>query len=120
MADYKGIKGTKIQNFTADPPTTLEGQVWYDSTASTLQFHVSNVTSAWRTGNVMNTARHSPGGAGIQTSAIAFGGETPGAAVVDIAETYNGVSWTEVGDLNTARRELMVKQNYGMELLGVK
>ena len=40
MADYKGIKGTTIQNFTADPPTTLEGQVWYDETARTIQYNI--------------------------------------------------------------------------------
>jgi hypothetical protein len=34
---------------------------------------------------------------------LAFGGETPAAAEVAITESWNGTSWTEVGDLNSAR-----------------
>ncbi len=42
------------------------------------------------------------GGTGTSTSALAFGGELyPGATAE--TETWNGSSWTEVGDLNTAR-----------------
>ena len=68
MADYKSIKGTTIQNFTADPDNIIEGQVWYDETARTLQYEIPNLTSAgaWRTGNAMNTARRQGAGAGIQ------------------------------------------------------
>ena len=56
MTDYKSIRGTKIQNFSADPPTTLEGQVWYDETARAVQYNIQNVTSsgAWRTGGSTN------------------------------------------------------------------
>ena len=40
-------------------------------------------------------------GNGIQTSALAYGGISP-TAVVAITESWNGSSWTEVSDLNTA------------------
>ena len=45
----------------------------------------------------MNTARRNFGGAGEQTSGLAFGGATT--ASVANTETYNGSSWTEVNDL---------------------
>ena len=62
-----------------------------------------------------------------------------GPSVLDNAELWNGSSWSEVGDLNTARGEIrggelqqqellleershhnQVKQNDGMELVGLK
>ena len=52
----------------------------------------------------MNTARSQLGGSGTQTAAIGFGGRsTP---VVAITEQFDGTSWSEVGDLGTARRQL--------------
>ena len=42
MAIYIGIKGVKVQSLAAD--TTVEGQVWYNSTSATLKFY--NGTSA--------------------------------------------------------------------------
>jgi len=46
---------------------------------------------------------------GTQTSTIAFGGNTsPGGATPSaVAEEFDGSSWTEVGDLNTARNDLI-------------
>jgi hypothetical protein len=41
-------------------------------------------------------------GGGTQTAAMGFGGRTP-SSTLDYAETWNGVSWTEESDLNTAR-----------------
>ena len=108
MADYKTIHGTTVKNYTNDPDNPIEGQIWYDETAATLQYQIPNVTSSgsFRTGNAMNTARRQGAGAGIQTSALAFGGETPGAFGVANNESYDGTSWTEVADLNTARNTL--------------
>tara|TARA_R110000824_G_scaffold337729_1_gene524291 strand:+ start:53 stop:199 length:147 start_codon:yes stop_codon:yes gene_type:complete len=42
MTIYIGIKGVKVQTLAAD--TTVEGQVWYNSTSATLKFY--NGTSA--------------------------------------------------------------------------
>ena len=55
----------------------------------------------------MNTARGYVAGAGTQTAGIAFGGMTNPPAV-DSANTeiYNGATWTEVNNLQTARNGL--------------
>jgi hypothetical protein len=45
----------------------------------------------------MATARRFLGGCGIQTSAIAFGGETP--PTTQATEEYNGSAWTGGGNL---------------------
>ena len=39
---------------------------------------------------------------GLQSGALAFGGESP--PNVAITEDWNGASWSEVADLNVARR----------------
>ena len=62
--------------------------------------------SAWTELNDLNTARRVFAGAGIYTSALAFGGYpvpsfSPGSRA--ITEEWNGSSWTEVADLNTGR-----------------
>ena len=43
-------------------------------------------------------------GFGTYTSAIGAGGETP--SVTANTESYNGTTWTEVNNMNTARRAL--------------
>ena len=105
MADYKTIHGTTVKNYTADPDNPIEGQIWYDETAATLQYQHPNVTTAgtWRTGGSANTIRENVGGAGTQDSAIAAGGYAPSAnAPVANVESYNGSTWTETTDLNSA------------------
>jgi hypothetical protein len=60
----------------------------------------------------MNTSRVWLGGAGTQTSTLAFGGvqntnfpfTTP--QVTGATESWNGTSWTTVNSLNTARTQL--------------
>jgi hypothetical protein len=52
----------------------------------------------------MNTARSNLGSAGdLQDAALAFGGQTT--VAVANTESYDGATWTEVNDLNTARRQ---------------
>jgi hypothetical protein len=59
--------------------------------------------TAWTEVGDMNTARQSSGmGAGIQTAAMAIGGEVSPGFTAN-SETYNGTSWTEVANLSTAR-----------------
>ena len=93
MAEYKGIAGTKIRNYTTNPDNPITGEVWYNETANTLKFQYPNVTAAgsWRTGNSLNTARAGIGGAGIYTAALAFGG-----SISAVNESYNGSSWTDL------------------------
>jgi hypothetical protein len=103
MADYKGIKGFKVQSRASDP-TANEGQIWYNTTSNALKYDAV-AAGAWASGGNLNTARQTLGGAGIsQDSALAFGGSPNGSAVVGVTESYNGSAWTEVADLNTPRR----------------
>jgi len=65
--------------------------------------------TSWTEVNDLNTNRAGVGAAGIQTSAVAFGGNTgtiPSSTrnAVTNNESWNGTSWTEVGDLNTGKR----------------
>ena len=107
MATYIGIKGIEIQTIAGDPANPIIGQVWYNTTANTLKGYGAQGTGAWATGGALNTARSSIMPAGTQTAAIGAGGDygipaaSPTWAVE--TETYDGSTWTEVGDLNTAR-----------------
>ena len=57
---------------------------------------------AWATGNASNTDHgQGHGGAGIQTAGVIYGGAYPSGTA--ITEEYDGSSWTESGDLSTAR-----------------
>ena len=56
----------------------------------------------WTEVGDLNEGRESPGGAGTQTAAMAFGG-TPNAALNEI---WNGSSWTEANDLGTGRSQV--------------
>ena len=107
MTEYKGTKGGAVQNFEEDPDNPIVGQVWYNETTGNLRVRQTTLTSAWASGGNMNTARSRPGGAGTQTAALAFGGDTPSSPpVIGNTESYDGSSWTEVNDLNTARAQL--------------
>ena len=59
---------------------------------------------AWATGGSLNTGRRNMAGAGVSnSSALGFGGDSPPTPGYANTESYNGSSWTEVADLNTAR-----------------
>src|SRR5210317_454446 len=104
MAEYKGIHGTKIQNYTSDPTNPIIGQVWYNETSQTMKVESVTTAGVWATGGSLNTARQALGGAGIQTASLAFGGGPPPAPTATaITESYNGSAWTEVADLNSQR-----------------
>jgi len=104
MATYKEIRGTHILSVTSDPPSPVNGQMWYNSTTKTLKGFTSSPVGSWSTDANMNTGRRYPGGAGTNTAALAFGGLIdPPATNYNNTESYNGTSWTEVNNLNTAR-----------------
>ena len=107
MSEYKGIKGFQVQTRTEDPgPTEAQaGDFYYNSGSG--QFRTIKDGGApigtWASGGSLNAARgNGIGGGGTQTNALAFGGDPRTAAT----ENYNGSSWTEVADLNTARNYL--------------
>ena len=60
--------------------------------------------SSWTTGGDMGTGRYGLGGAGVQTSAVAFGGYNT--ANSNSTEEYNGSSWTAGNAMGTARYRL--------------
>ena len=61
--------------------------------------------TSWVNSNNMNTTRARVAGAGIQTSAIGFGGLTPAnPAYTGVTEQYDGTSWANSTSLTTARR----------------
>jgi hypothetical protein len=74
MAEYKGIKGFKVQYLSADPSNPIIGQTWYNDTSKDLKY-TGEFAGAWATGGNLNTARKLQlAGAGTQTAALAFGG----------------------------------------------
>ena len=62
---------------------------------------------SWTSVNSMGTARYGGGGAGTQTSALAFSGNPDsnpiGGPYSNATEEYDGTSWTAGGNLNTTR-----------------
>jgi hypothetical protein len=105
MADYKNIKGFNIQYLDSDPPNPIEGQMWFNSTTQTLKgAEVGGIAAGtWASGGTLNTDRESWAGvSGTRDASITFGGYV-GPASNSNTELYNGTSWTEVNDLNTAR-----------------
>jgi hypothetical protein len=108
MADYKGIKGFKIQSVSSDPSNLTKGQIWYNSTSGVVKGRITGVAS-WSATNSINTARYAGGSAGTNsTTAMFFGGQSPPGSYTFKVETeqYNGTSWSEVGDMNSARRNI--------------
>ena len=61
-------------------------------------------STTWASGGNLNTGRNGSGGAGIQTASLVFGGGSPDST--GATEQYDGSAWTEVNDLNTARKSL--------------
>lgn len=104
---------TLTEEFTAPSTFTkqLEGQLFFNSTTNTFKETVKDATlGTWASGGTMNQARiyslitSVSGGPSGQSDAFAVSGANPSTSNVANAETYNGSSWTEVGDVNSARR----------------
>jgi hypothetical protein len=93
MAEYKGIKGFKVQYLSADPSDPNIGQTWYNSTSKDLKYTGATAAGAWATGNNLNTARQVLGGAGTQTAALAFGGGYWSSLNTAATEEYDGTNW---------------------------
>ena len=103
MSDYKDIIGTKVTAVSSNPDEPTIGQVWYNTTDNVLRYKNINSAGAWSAGGNLNTGRAAGGMFGVQTASIYFGGAVSFTTAQDIVESYNGSSWTEVGDLNEAK-----------------
>jgi len=82
----------------------IEGQLFFNSTANAFKETITDLPGAtWASGGSLNTGRDNVqlGVGGTQTAAIVAGGEYPNATAN--VERYDGTSWTEVNNLNTAR-----------------
>ena len=101
MSTYKEIRGLKVRDYTTNPDNPIEGQLWYNETDNVAKYQIPNKLASWRTGNSMNTAKNTRVGGGTQTAGIVFGG----GPATGITETYDGTSYTEVGDMNTGRSD---------------
>ena len=103
MADYKDIAGTTVRGNAGVLTSAKTGELFYDSTNDNFSYRFPAVTTTgtWRTGGNLNTARSDLAStiASSPTSALIAGGGSPGAQT----EKYDGISFTEVADLATAR-----------------
>ena len=84
--DYKKLKGQTIQVTDTDP--VVYAGTWSSSTSA-------------------NTGREALGAGGTATSTIIMGGSMPPSVSPRTrgeTETWNGSAWTEVGDLNTVKK----------------
>ena len=103
MATFKEIRGQTIKKYTTDPTNPLTGQMWYNSTTGTLKGRVSS--GAWSSSTPLTTATAAGATLGTQTAALitsGYGFPTNPSGIPQ-TEVYNGTSWTEGGDMGTAR-----------------
>ena len=84
MANYKDIKGFKVQYLGQDPVPTV---------------------AAWSSGGNLGTGRYSRACFGTQTEAVFAGGGPPNGTLTN-TEEYDGGSWSSGGALSVARRNL--------------
>lgn len=93
-----------IPQVASDPPSPTEGDVWYNTTTYKLKVRGLSISSGtWASGTSLNTARRGLMGTGTQTAALGAGGWNSPTSFRTITESWNGSTWTEVNDLNTAR-----------------
>ena len=120
MATYKGIRGVTIPTVAGDPSNLALGDIWYNNVAQAIKVG-QTTAAAWATGTSMTTARGETCGCGLQTAALIIGGDggashpNPTPAVGE-TEIYDGSSWTESGDLNTARTSI---DGFGTQTAGI-
>ena len=103
MTKYKDIRGTHITTVTTDPPAPVNGQMWYNSTTRIMKGFTENPAGAWSSGGDMNTNRFVPGGLGTRDASLISGGVTNSNALTANTELYNGSTFSEQNNLNTAR-----------------
>ena len=77
MATYKEIVGTAVTNIAGDSPTTVDGDIWYNSSATNFKFNVTTSFTGWTTGGNTSETLYDRRGCGTQTAGLAFGGQPP-------------------------------------------
>jgi hypothetical protein len=104
MTTYKEIFGKYVKNYSSDPSSDAEGQVWYNTTSGTFKSNV-NLGGVWAAGGNLPVTNFQSGGAGIQTANVIFGGTAPPGSPQKTAATfeYDGSTWSPSGNMNTSR-----------------
>ena len=72
MATYKEVNGTAVQNYAGTYPGAVDGELWYNSTATTFQFQHAATAGVWSTGGNLNTARSYIAGCWNSNSRFSF------------------------------------------------
>ena len=90
---------------TASPLSVAqEGQVWYNTTSTVLKGFAAVGSGVWASGNAPSASRYGTGSAGTSTAGLQFAGYSNDTTAIALnTETYDGTTWTEVGDLGTQR-----------------
>ena len=99
MADYKGIKGYKVQSHASDP-TANEGQIWYNTASYALKYDAVQA-GAWASANSLNSVHGQMGCVGGPAGALVQGG---GPSSPTVTESYNGSTGATVNAMNTGRQ----------------
>ena len=99
MSTYRTEQGILVQSLASDLSATAdnEGKVWYNSASNVWKLSQEGA-GVWASGTAINTGRTTLAAAGITTAGLIFGGSD-----TDLTETWNGSTWTEVGDLSAVR-----------------
>ena len=114
MADSKTFNGFPVQNLSSD--STSVGQIYYNTSSGSFKA-VTAGAGSWASGGSLNVKRKGIQGFGIQTAAIAVGGQGgPNNTAQTLCESYNGNSWTEVNDINTGKT---TRGNCGVQNAGL-
>ena len=108
MAEYKGIKGFKVQSVASDPSPAITGRIWYNTASGALKFDGVG-TGAWASSDNVPTGRQRSMGFGSTTAALFITGQEqpgiPDGSMVASTLSYNGSAWTDTSnDFNTVRR----------------
>jgi len=92
-----------VSTVASDPPSPDTGQIWYNTTDKALRAYIQGA-DAWVTGGNLNTGRQDLGGSGgtDTTTGLAFAGRNTTPERVTNTESYNGSTWTELNDVNSA------------------
>ena len=59
MSEYNAIHGLKVKYLSADPPSPLNGEVWYNSVSQNLRVEGILGTGVWSSGGNLPTATNS-------------------------------------------------------------
>ena len=109
MAKYSKFRGRSVisreEDFSAAYGTSgssFEGQLYYNTSDGQIKY-IGVAAGTWATGGSLNQGRNSGNITGDHSASMFAGGEHPSQNASNLVETYNGSSWSEITEINTAR-----------------